>query len=154
MREFTVQHCVVHQENRRQSRLQPLKLQSLRLECCAIHLQLDTISPDRAAAATPRRPFRRGMAAGAASRQRGRGTGGWTQRMRSEMALRGYYLGAGRGLGWTYYAERGPSSRPTDVFAWKYVITILKDRRSAIKNHLIGNLPLQFNHMWWQFRVI
>jgi hypothetical protein len=30
---------------------------------------------------------------------------------------------------------------------WKYAIKIFKDWRSAIKNHLIGNLPLQFNHM-------
>jgi hypothetical protein len=30
---------------------------------------------------------------------------------------------------------------------WKYAITIFKDWRSAIKNRLIGNLPLQFNHM-------
>jgi hypothetical protein len=29
---------------------------------------------------------------------------------------------------------------------WKYVFTIFKDRRSTIKNHLIGNLSLQFNH--------
>jgi hypothetical protein len=29
---------------------------------------------------------------------------------------------------------------------WKYAVTIFKDWRSAIKNHLIGNLPLQFNH--------
>jgi hypothetical protein len=29
---------------------------------------------------------------------------------------------------------------------WKYAIIIFKDWRSAIKNHLIGNLSLQFNH--------
>jgi hypothetical protein len=32
------------------------------------------------------------------------------------------------------------------VVNWKYDITILKDWRSAIKNRVIGNLPLQFNH--------
>jgi hypothetical protein len=32
------------------------------------------------------------------------------------------------------------------MFQRKYAITIFKDWRSAIKNHLIGNLPLQFNH--------
>jgi hypothetical protein len=29
---------------------------------------------------------------------------------------------------------------------WKYGITIFKDWRSAIKNHLVRNLPLQRNH--------
>jgi hypothetical protein len=45
-----------------------------------------------------------------------------------------------------FYRNYANSIRQNYRVNWKYAITIFKDWRSAIKNHLIGNLPLQFNH--------
>jgi hypothetical protein len=51
-------------------------------------------------------------------------------------------------IGMSYYQEGCNISELTKIKGvnWKYGITIFKDWRSTIKNHLIENLPLQFNH--------
>jgi hypothetical protein len=51
-------------------------------------------------------------------------------------------------IGMSYYQEGCNISELTKIKGvnWKYGITIFKDWRSTIKNHLIRNLPLQFNH--------